>query len=187
MSSHSFPTRRSSDLFAATGGYDEDFFRCSENLDLTLKTYREGWQILFSSELPCAELEVRGFLDSARRIQNRLNLRNKLWTVWKHFPWWRGLIWGGGRVAAAALRSIRYGWIDYFLAGARQGVFAPRRIRQKRAPLRSEVWRRLRELRRGCFVDARALLAEAERSGVSAAREDGSGRPRGAGPGARGT
>jgi len=142
------------ETIASTGGYDEHFFRGAENLDLTMKCFREGWEILFSPELYCAELEVRGFLDSARRVQNLLHLRNKLWVAWKHLPWQRAIVWGGGRVAAAAYRSIRFGWIGYFLSALRQGVFAPREIRRQRAPLDRAVWERMRELRRGCFLES---------------------------------
>lgn len=141
------------ELIEATGGYDEDFFRCAENLDLTLLSAREGWRILFSPELHCAELEVRGFLDSRRTERNYLGLRNKLWVVWKHFPLGRGLAWAGLRIGMAAFRSVRYGWPDLFVKGVLHGVFAPRRIRRKRAPLGREVWELLDRLRDVEYVE----------------------------------
>lgn len=149
------------EVIATTGGYDEDFFRGSENLDLSLKVHRDGWRILFSPELHCAELEVRGYIETKRSAQSKLHLRNKLWLVWKHFPWWRGIAWGGPRIATAAVRSLRYGWFDQFLAALREGIFAPRRIRRKRSPLTSDVWRRVAELDRGCFVDENPPAAPA--------------------------
>ena len=141
------------ELFESTGGYDEDFFRCAENLDVILKSFRDGWEMLFSSDLFCAELAVRGFLGSRRTQRNYLTLRNKLWVVWKHYPLVRGLRWGAARIGMALLRSLRHGWPDLFLRGVFRGVFAPKVIRRKRAPLPREAWQRLAAVRPVRYVD----------------------------------
>ncbi|MEM7165578.1 MAG: glycosyltransferase [Planctomycetota bacterium] len=142
-----------SDLLEKTGGYDEDFFQFMECEDLALKVLREGSKILFCPVLSCAELEVRGFLPPQRSPRNYLSLRNKWWTVRKHYPMGRGFKYLASRSGIAFLRSIRYGWPDYWLRAIKDGLFPPKVIREKRRVLDAAVWQQVDEAQRGVVVD----------------------------------
>ena len=143
-----------SEAIRVTGGYDEEFFQYWEDVDLALRLMRDDFDVLFCPNLTCGEIEVRSFLHCKRTRINYLALRNRLWTVWKHYPLWRGLCFATPRVAAGALRSVRYGWVGYFLKALKEGVFAPQVIRQQRRPLGPVVWAKIGEIRRGKFVEA---------------------------------
>jgi hypothetical protein len=105
--------------------------------------------MLYCPVMACVELRVRGLLPKKRTRINYLSLRNRLWIVWKHYPFWRGLRFAVGRVAIACLRSVRYGWVDYFLRGVVEGIAAPRAIRVQRRPLSKDIWHKIRDIRSG--------------------------------------
>ncbi len=136
-----------SQVLASTGGYDDAFFQYFESVDLALRLIRDGSEILYCPVLSCVELRVRGFLPRKRTPINYLSLRNRLWIVWKHYPFWRGLHFATGRMAIAAFRSVRFGWIDYFVRGVIDGIGAPRSIRIQRRPLKREIWHKVGEIR----------------------------------------
>lgn len=142
-----------SELLEKTGGYDEEFFQFMECEDLALKVMREGSKILFCPVLSCAELEVRGFLPPKRSPRNYLALRNKWWTAWKHYPFLRAFKYTVSRSGLAFLRSIRYGWPDYWLKAVWHGLFAPKAIRQERQPLTPEVWEHVDKAASGPVID----------------------------------
>ncbi len=141
-----------SEAFERTGGYDEAFFMGVEQGDLALKLLREGFLMLYCPTLGCVEVEVRGQLALRKSRIHYLNMRNKLWTAWKHYPLGRGLRYAMGRVTASALRSIRHGWVDYFLAGLKDGLLAPPVIRQQRRPLPPAAWAVYDRIQAGWFV-----------------------------------
>jgi GT2 family glycosyltransferase len=134
---------------ATSGGYDDQFFQYWEAVDLSLRLIRDGFEILYCPVLACAELRIRGFQPTRRTAINYLSLRNRLWIVWKHYPFWRGLRFALGRMAVACMLSVRYGWVDYFFRGVKDGVFAPRSIREQRRPLNKGTWHKIKEIRRG--------------------------------------
>lgn len=136
-----------------TGGYDEDFFQYWEDVDLALRMIRNGFDVLFCPNLSCGEIELRSFLHRKRTFINYLALRNRIWTVWKHYPFARGLRFIIPRVAAGGVRSVRYGWTGDFLRAIRDGVLAPRVIREKRRPLRTETWAKIDRIRKGEPLD----------------------------------
>jgi hypothetical protein len=78
-----------------------------------------------------------------------LNLRNKLWTAWKHFPFLHALSFGLSRSAVALARSIRYGYPDLVAKALWQGVFPPNRIRSKRNPMTPAEWTNFQKEREG--------------------------------------
>lgn len=131
----------------ATGGYDADFFQGFESVDLALLLIREGYEMLYCPSLTSYELRLRGMLTRKRTRINYLSLRNRLWIVWKHYPFWRGMQYALGRIGIAGLRSVRYGWVDHFLRGVLDGIAAPAVIRAKRRPLSKERWNRIRDIR----------------------------------------
>lgn len=135
-----------------TGGYDEEFFMGIEQGDLVLKLLREGHLILYCPNLCGVELEVRGQLAVRKSRIHYLNMRNKLWIAWKHYPLYRGLRYSLGRVAVSALRSIRNGWTGYFLEGLRDGVFPPPTIKSQRKPLPPSAWKIYDRIQSGWFV-----------------------------------
>jgi len=145
------------EMLAETGGYDDDFFQYFESVDLSLRIIRDGFDMLYCPVLTCAELRVRGFLPRKRTPINYLSLRNRLWVVWKHYPLGRGIRFALGRILIAGVRSVRYGWVDYFVRGVKDGIAAPRTIRAKRRPLDEKTWKRIKEIRQGrvCAVDYR--------------------------------
>lgn len=136
------------------GGYDEVFFRGYEGNDLTFKLFRSGYDLLFCPDLFCGELRVRGFHHQARKEINYLCLRNKIWLVWKYYPFWRGLRYLASRIAVAGYRSVRFAWIGYFVKGVKDGICAPKAIRKQRRPLSKEVWNRIDNTHRGMFEEA---------------------------------
>lgn len=136
-----------SQALRSSGGYDEVFFQYFESVDLALRLIRDGYEILYCPVLSCVELRVRGFLTVKRTRVNYLSLRNRLWIVWKHYPFWRGVYFSLGRVGVAALRSLRYGWVDYFFRGMVDGIGAPKVIRSQRKPLERDIWQKVREIR----------------------------------------
>jgi GT2 family glycosyltransferase len=138
-----------SQMLAASGGYDAEFFQYFEAVDLSLRLIRDGFDMLYCPVLTCAELRIRGFQPQQRTPINYLSLRNRLWVVWKHYPFWRGFAFALGRIAMAGVLSVRYGWVDYFLRGVKDGIAAPPAIRAQRRPLTEEVWWKIREIRRG--------------------------------------
>jgi GT2 family glycosyltransferase len=150
-----------SEAIRASGGYDENFFQAWEDVDLALRLIRDDFNVLFCPSLACAEIEVRGFLHSRPTRINYLALRNRLWTIWKHYPLWRGLCFATPRVAAGAFRSVRYGWFGYFSKALKDGVFAPRAIREQRRPLGPELWTKIDEIHRGRFVDVEPMTLSA--------------------------
>ncbi len=142
-----------SEAIHRTGGYDELFFMGVEQGDLALKLLREGFLILYCPNLCGIEVEVRGQLALQKSRIHYLNMRNKLWIVWKHYPLGRGFCYALGRMAASALRSLRNGWVGYFLKGLKDGIFAPREIRQQRHPLPPSVWSIFDRIQSGWFVE----------------------------------
>jgi GT2 family glycosyltransferase len=136
-----------------SGGYDESFFMGTEQFDLALALLREGYRVLFCPNLIALEEDVRGELATRKSQIHYLNMRNKLWAVWKHFPILRGLKYSFGRLAAAGWRALRYGYFGTFLAGVREGLFAPKEVRQKRRPLPPEAWLEYDRMQRGWFVE----------------------------------
>lgn len=135
----------------ATGGYDEEFFQYFEGNDLSFRLIRDGYDLLFSPDLACGELRIRGFFHQARTRINYLALRNKIWIVWKHYPFWKGTWYLLGRLGIAAFRSCRYGWSDLFLRALKEGIFAPSRIRSQRRLLGADAWRRIDEIHHGQY------------------------------------
>ena len=138
-------------VFSATGGYDQDLFHGFESVDLALRLLEEGFDILYCPNLSCVELRVRGVQHMTRGRINYLTLRNKLWTAWKDYPPARGLYFGATRIAAAGARALRYGWTDLWLRAVAEGIAAPRIIRNKRKPLTSPTWKRIRQIQKGQF------------------------------------
>jgi GT2 family glycosyltransferase len=137
----------------AVGGYDEEFFQYFEGNDLALRLIRDGYDLVFSSELACGELRVRGFLHQTRTRVHYLGLRNKIWVVWKHYPIFKGAWYLLGRIGTAALRAWQYNWIDLFLKALKEGIFAPSEIRSQRRLLSRDAWRRIDEIHRGRFAE----------------------------------
>jgi GT2 family glycosyltransferase len=141
----------------AAGGYDEQFFQYYEGNDLALRLIRDGHDLLFSPDLACGELRVRGFLHQRRTRINYLALRNKIWIVWKHYPVWRGSWYLLGRIGVGAVRSCRYGWIDLFLRALREGFLAPQGIRAQRRLLGEDAWQRIERIHRGHFAEVPSI------------------------------
>jgi GT2 family glycosyltransferase len=140
-------------VFEATGGYDEDFFMGVEQIDLALKIIGAGQEIVYCPNLMAVETEVRGMLAPKPSRIHYLNIRNKLWTAWKHYPVGRALVYAASRILASGLRSVRYGWTRYFLTGLKDGIWAPASIRRKRNPLPPEAWAVYDKIQRGWFLD----------------------------------
>ncbi len=130
----------------ASGGYDESFFHAGENLDLSMKLLDLGWRILYCPTLSSIELVVTAHLSRRRTLGNYYSLRNRLWVAWKYFPLLRAFAYSLPRIVMAGIRSVRFCWFDYFLAGLRDGIFAPAAIRRKRRPLRPEQWAEIQRM-----------------------------------------
>jgi GT2 family glycosyltransferase len=137
------------EVLRQTGGYDEDFFWGFESVDLSLRLLRDGFELLYCPVLACGEIRIRGIQTNRRLFINYLSLRNRLWIVWKHYPFWRGACYAAARIGMACLRSLRYGWTDHFIRGVRDGIVAPASIRRRRQPLSRHFWKRIDCIRSG--------------------------------------
>jgi GT2 family glycosyltransferase len=135
-----------SEALRESGGYDESFHHFAENLDLSFRLIDLGWKILYCPSLSSVELVVSKHVSRRRTQGNYYSLRNRLWLARKHYPMLRVFTYSISRILMAGARSIRYGWFDYFLAGLRDGVFAPEPIRRARRPLRSDRWAEMRRI-----------------------------------------
>ncbi|MDR3762506.1 MAG: glycosyltransferase [Acidobacteriota bacterium] len=134
----------------ATGGYDALYRQGDEGPDLVLRLLAEGYETLYCPSLVGGELRLRGGRGGVD-IQAR-SLRNRLWTVWKNYPAWRGMLHATPRLAMSAMRAASHGWLREWWRGAGEGVFAPEAIRRRRKPLPTAAWRRLRQIRRGDYL-----------------------------------
>jgi GT2 family glycosyltransferase len=148
------------EALAATGGYDGELFHGYESVDLALRMLDRGFEMLYCPNLTCVEIRVRGYQHVARSRINYLTLRNKLWTAWKNYPLLRGLKYALLRIAVSGVRAARFGWLDLWLQAVRDGVFAPRTIRNKRKPLQPATWDLIRSIRRGRFCQMRESSAQ---------------------------
>ncbi|MGA7793703.1 MAG: glycosyltransferase family 2 protein [Candidatus Acidiferrales bacterium] len=177
-------------VIRATGGYDDEFFGFFEGVDWAFRLIRDGIKILYCPTISCVELRVRRIIDQhSKSARNYWILRNKLWTVWKHYPLGRAIWYSAPRVALAAYQSCRYGWIKIFLRALKDGVFAPHAIRAQRRPLDREIWKKVQEIQQGQFcavetthdvhADTRAEAEEDSGSEMEVARTTGGSRSRG--------
>jgi hypothetical protein len=124
-----------------------------EQSDLALNLLRSNWLILYCPILECAEVVIRGQLCHKPGRILYLNTRNKLWIAWKHYPLFRAFRYVLTRNLAALLRSIRYGWLALFLSGFKDGLLAPKSIREKRHPLSDECWKVYDRIQSGWLVE----------------------------------
>jgi len=146
---------------SATQGYDEDLFHGYESVDLALRILEHSFEILYCPNLRCAELRIRGLHHVFRRRMNYLFLRNKLWTAWKDYPLGRGLYFALTRSGTAAIRALRYGWLDLWFQAMVEGIAAPNAIRKKRRPVTSQTWKRIRRIRKGQFCPEATCISSA--------------------------
>jgi GT2 family glycosyltransferase len=147
-----------SSVLTVTGGYDEDLFHGFECVDLALRLLANDFDILYCPNLTCVELRLRGWHHVVRNQINYLTLRNKLWTVWKDFPISKGVYFAITRIGMEGIRALRYGWTDLWLAAVREGIAAPRIIRQKRRPIAATTWKRIGQIRKGHFCPEAASV-----------------------------
>jgi GT2 family glycosyltransferase len=147
-----------SHVLEITGGYDEDLFHGFECVDLALRLLSNNVDILYCPNLTCVELRLRGWHHVVRNQINYLTLRNKLWTVWKDFPFARGMYFAITRIVMEGIRALRYGWGDLWLAAVREGIAAPLVIRQKRRPVAETTWKRISKIRKGMFCPEAARI-----------------------------
>lgn len=129
-----------------SGGYDEDFHHFMENLDLALKLRKIGWKIVYCPSISSIELVVSKHVSHRRSEGNYYALRNRLWYVRKYYALPRAVAHALPRILLSAIRSVRYGWVDYFWSGLRDGLMAPKVIRDARAPLRATQWAEIRQV-----------------------------------------
>ncbi len=154
--SHYFPEaaavfRRS--VLEDLGGYDEAFFMGFEQAELGLRLTRSGWRILYCPNLVCVEDDTRSEFASRRHPIHYYNLRNKLWTAWKHYPLGHGILFGLSKSIVAFARGCRFGYPDSVVKAMFHGVCPPREVRQDRTPMSHSEWRHYTEVRRGELVD----------------------------------
>jgi len=117
------------------------------------RRHREGFDLLYAPELIAIEEDVRGPLSGKNVPIHYLNLRNKLWIAWMHYPLLAAIRFGVKSLLAEGLRALRYGRLGTWWRGAVDGIFAPSEIRSQRSPLLKETWNRFRELNRGVLVE----------------------------------
>ncbi|MBZ5502476.1 MAG: glycosyltransferase [Acidobacteriia bacterium] len=153
------------DAIRTVGGYDEAFFQYFEGNDMVYKLLRGGFDLLYCPNLSCGELRIRGFLYKKRTKVSFLGLRNSIWIVWKYYPIWRAVPYLLGRIALSGFRSVRYGWFDQFVKGVTHGLFAPEVIRAQRHPLNREIWKRIKLIHLGTFVDVPSRVMDGATSG----------------------
>jgi len=101
------------------GGFDEDFFAYADDAELGLRGRAAGWEAVYA---PAAVVRHHRGATLGRYSAERLFLieRNRLWLVFKHFPWrmWPGVPFFYLRRLAASARAARDGQGDAALAKA---------------------------------------------------------------------
>jgi hypothetical protein len=150
-----------SSLLRRIGGYDEEFVQYGESKDLALRAIAAGAKILCCPDLYCSELYVRYTSRRTDRV-NHLTFRNKLWILWKHYPAARAVSLAAGKLLLTFAESIKEGWTKTFFRAAKDGMFAPSALRNKRAPLSSAVWNRIAAIRAGVFAEPTQHAAPAQ-------------------------
>lgn len=141
------------DSISEAGGYDERFFMGFEQADLAIRLIRKGWGILYCPNLVCVEDDVRSEFVRERRKIHYYNLRNKLWTARKHYPFGAAVRYSISKILISLGRGIRYGYPDLVFSGALQGLFPPRSIRRERNPMSHDEWAAFESARQGRVID----------------------------------
>jgi GT2 family glycosyltransferase len=78
-------------MIQETGGFDEDFFAYADDAELGLRGRLLGWKAVLAKR--AVVYHHRGAtLGKYNPERIALIERNRLWLVWKHFPWWLVLL-----------------------------------------------------------------------------------------------
>lgn len=106
-------------MLAEIGGFDDDFFAYADDAELGLRGRAAGWEAVYS---PGAKVRHHRGATLGRYSTDRLFLieRNRLWLVFKHFPWrmWPGVPFFYLRRLLASARAAGQGVGDAALAKA---------------------------------------------------------------------
>jgi GT2 family glycosyltransferase len=129
----------SSTLWAASGGFDDDYFLYWEDLDLSWRCLRAGGELVVRNDLQAVH-SVGGTQDPTGKssVYYYYNCRNRLLFAAKHLPrralagWllrtpgasWRILLRGGGKRGLARSPKLLWAGVRGTFAGARVAVAA---------------------------------------------------------------
>jgi GT2 family glycosyltransferase len=128
------------------GYYDEALFWGGEGLDLVLGIMEAGYSIWY---LPLAVMHLapRGNINYKADYRHALLVRNRFWIVLRRLGPLDAFLYIAPRLLFWFIRSIRYGYLNYYLRGiADLGRKLPE-IPDTRRPISAETRRRLRRIR----------------------------------------
>ncbi len=141
------------DVFLQVGGVDEEFFAYADDADLGIRFRLAGWRCALA---PGAVVEHRHSQSLGAYSPEKLFLveRNRIWLVFKYFPW--PLI--AANPVLWAWRALLTTWRGRADAGPWAQVSPAQRSRATKAVLRAQLagWRGIRsQLRKRAELDVR--------------------------------
>lgn len=131
---------------ATAGYYHEALFWGGEEMDLVFGIMDAGYSIWY---LPLAVLHLapRNNLNYKADYRHALLVRNRFWIVLRRFGPLDAFTYLAPRLFLWLVRSIRYGYLKYYLRGIAGLLRRLPEIRRGRQPISAETRRRLRQIR----------------------------------------
>ncbi len=126
------------------GGFAEEYFIMEAGRELAIRLIDAGYEIRYSPDIAFlhkAALE-RAVGDPTRLHSNRrmyFKLRNELWTVWKHYPWYRVIIKTIFKLLTGAALMLGPGGLGTYLRAVRDAFRGLPMILKNRRPARKQT------------------------------------------------
>jgi GT2 family glycosyltransferase len=128
------------------GYYHEALFWGGEEMDLVFGIMDAGYSIWYLP-LRVMHLAPRSNLNYKADYRHALLVRNRFWIVLRRLGPLDAFVYLAPRLALWLVRSIRYGYFEYYLRGITDLVWRLPEIRRGRQPISAETRRRLRRIR----------------------------------------
>jgi len=128
------------------GLFREDLFISHEGLDLSLRLWNAGWEVVYDGRLRVAHDQAPGGRQPWRRYY--YDTRNLFWIATLHWPAGYGTAYLARSLAAMAAYSLRDRRCGVWLRAVRDGLRAVPRLRRERRPLPPAVMERIRAMDR---------------------------------------
>lgn len=132
------------DVFLRSGGYFEPFFIGVEADDLTIRMFNQGFKILYTPEV-CVGHRASANGRSADR-QYYFYTRNYIWTAYKNYSFWNGILYLAPNLLMMGYFTIRTGNYRLFLRGIWDGFSGLKTLKPFRTPATKDTVRYLAEL-----------------------------------------
>jgi hypothetical protein len=126
-------------VFAACGLYYEPLFYGAEGHDLVLRLLDHGFRIVYAPQIRVGHWASQTGRTAAR--QYYYYTRNFIWTAFKDYPLWDGLVFLVPKILMMLYFSWRSSIYRPFFGGLWDGLKGLRRIRPDRTPVRKSTLR----------------------------------------------